>query len=374
VSFGNQATQTTSTPRRAPKSLFTTPIASYKHWGLIAVIALAFIFIPQLKPNDWERNTAGLLNGLDIYADPGYVYPPWGPVLMWPYRLMSAPGSRVASVLVMGWLAQRRGWSLARFGAMIAGPFFLWTMVMSNVDVLALLLPVALWESAEDKRWQAVGRSIAIAVLLVKPQGGILIILYWLWVHREDWRELLVSLGIAVLIVVPISLVGKPPLFLQWLDNIQNPSQVNQNFWAINNVSLSDHLGPIPAVVIVSAALVGLAAFMRYRGKNWTRDHTYATLFLVPMLLGPYASNQSMIVPLALVPSWPAVIIQYVVAFTASYFEIYRVYSAWWALLFGLSALWLFVPQDQKKISDAVESQNGLQTAPTRRESKDTNE
>lgn len=341
-------------------ALFTTPIDSRRHWGIIAVVALTFILTPQLTPNDWARNTAGLTNGLGIYRDPGYVYPPWGLILLWSYYLMTAVGARVASVLAVGWLAQSRGWSLARFGAIIAGPFFIWTMVLSNVDVLALLLPVVLWESVEGKRWEWLGRGVALAVLLVKPQGSLPIIAYWLWTNRHEWRGLIAPLLLVALVVVPTSLIGSPPLLLQWLDNIRNPSPVNQEFWAINNVSLSDHLGPLPAVVIVGATLTGLYALMRFRERPWTRNHTLSALFLVSMLLSPYASNQGVIVPLAFVPSWPAVLIQYTGALIGSFFEVYREFSAWWALLFGLSALWLFRPTAQNADHDRQAAVKGI--------------
>lgn len=65
-------------------------------------------------------------------------------------------------------------------------------------------------------------------------------------------------------------------------------------------------------------------------------------MFLLSMLLAPYASNQGLIVPLALVASWPAVAVQYVVSFALAAAGIYLENSAWWALLFGVSSLWLY--------------------------------
>ena len=59
-----------------------------------------------------------------------------------------------------------------------------------------------------------------------------------------------------------------------------------------------------------------------------------SSIFLVSML-SPYASNQGMIVPLALVPSWSALALQYVVLFTSSSLDVFRENSAWFALLFG---------------------------------------
>jgi hypothetical protein len=338
------------------RNLITTSIDSPRHWGVIVVVALMFIFLPQLPPpNDWERNTVGLVRGLNIYQDPNSVYPPWGLVLLWPYYLMTAPGSRVASVLVMGWLAAQQHWTLLRFAAIVVSPFFIWTMVTSNVDVLALVLPLALWKSAEGKSWQWVGWSVSMVTLLLKPQGGIAMILYLVWRHRSAIEDLIIPVAAVILTIVPISLVGTPPLALQWMRNaIYSPSSENLRFWSINNVSLSDHLGLLPGVLIVATAMIGVYLFMRRTGKIWTRNHTESSIFLLPMLLGPYASNQGMIVPLALVISWPALLIQYALIFVFSYLNAFREYSAWFALLFGLSGLWLYGPSPHSHPNDST--------------------
>jgi len=342
------------------KDLFATPIDSYGHWCVIIVVALMFVFTPQLPPpSDWERNTAGLFSGLRIYEDPSSVYPPWSLILLWPYYFMTAPGSRLGSVLVMGWLAAQQRWTLLRFGAIVASPFFLWTMVISNMDVLALLFPVVLWRSSEGRRWQWLGWSASLLVLLIKPQGGVAIILYLLWKHRNEARALILPLMAVALVAIPISLLGTPPLIVQWLDNtFVNPSNENLEFWNINNVSLADHLGFLPGVIIVIIAIGGLYGFMRLRGHQWTQNHTVSSIFLVSMLLSPYASNQGVIVPLALVPSWPAVALQYIVLYTFSSLGVFRENSAWFALLFGVSALWLYVPRPEKQGTGATDAQS----------------
>lgn len=334
---------------RTIAALLTTPVDSIYHWGVIIVVALVFVWIPQVEPpNDWARNTAGLVNGLNLYQDPGFVYPPWCLILLWPYRLITAPGSRIASVLVVGWLTAQREWTLLRFGAIVASPFFLWTMVISNVDVLALLLPVVLWKASEGKSWQWLGWSISLLILLIKPQGGLVILLYLVWEHRDQAKSLIVPLVAVALTVVPISLLGRPPLILQWLDNILvNPSNENLYFRSINNVSLTDHVGLIAGVGLVAVAMGGVYVLFRLRARTWTENHKCSSLFLLSMLLGPYSSNQGMIVPLALVPTWWSVAIQYALLSTLSYLEIFRENSAWVALLLGVSALWLYGPSEE---------------------------
>lgn len=311
---------------------------------MLILVSFALIFTPQYDYNDWERNTDSLHDGLRVYDNPNSVYPPWGLILLWPYYFLTSPGSRVASGLVVGLFATRRGWSLARYLAIVLNPFFIWTMLLSNIDLLALLFPVVLWELAEGKRWQAWGRGAAMAILLIKPQGGILVIAYWLWTERKEWRALVLPMGIVALIVVPISLLGSPILLVQWLDNLRHPSVDNQEFWTINNVSLTDQIGPILALLALGASLVVLRALMGWRAKPWTLQHTYAALFVASMLITPYTSNQSVIIPIAFVPSWISTILQYLIVFGASAVGVYSDFDPWWTLFIVLSAMWLFRP------------------------------
>lgn len=328
------------------KNLIITPIESLRHWGIIVLVAILFVFAPQVRPpNDWYRNTIGLALGLNIYQDPNAVYPPWALVFLWLYYLITAAGSRIASVLVLGWHASQQKWSLLHFLAMIASPFFLWTMGMSNLDVLVMILPVVLWEFSDRKTWHGLGKGLSLVILLVKPQGGFLMVLYLIWQSRQDLRKMLVPFLIALLAIVPVSLLGKPPLVLQWLDNLfYHPSSQNLTYWQINNVSLTALLGIWQGVCVFVVGLGGVIALMRSKHKPWERNHTYASIFLLSILLGPYASNQSVIVPLAFLPSWPALLIQYALTFTLSYLGIYQKYNALWALLLGLAALWFYKP------------------------------
>ncbi len=307
--------------------LFTGPVKTWRQWGIIVIVALAFAFTPQLPFNDWERNTVDLVNGLNIYHNPSYVYPPWALLLLWPYRLMTDVGVRVASVLVVGWVAQHFGWTLLRFLAVVVNPFFIWTMILSNADLLTFLLPIVLWEGGGDFR-----RTLALLLLLIKPQGSFLLILYWLWQERR----LTLPIAISGFVVVLFSLLGSPPLLLQWLSNVLHPSAVNQEFWRINNISLSSAIGFIPAAI-----LIGIAA-VRWRNTNPT-----AVLLWSALLLSSYASNQSLIAPLALVSSWPATLFQFLVVGGAGVAGIYRDLNPLWAFLFGVVSFWLIERQNR---------------------------
>lgn len=324
------------------RSLFLEPLHDSKQWGIVAITIIILIFTPQVSPNDWWLNTHNLPDGLRIYDNPSYVYPPWALILLWPYRLMTAPGSLVATGLVVTWLCYRQRWSLWRYFAIRMNPFFLFTLMFSNVDILVMIFPLLLWEAAQNRRWQIPAWGFAMALLLLKPQGGIIIIPYLLWQYRQQTRVWLYSLLITGLFVVPISLLGSPPLISQWLDNLAHPSAQNQEYWQTNNVSLTQDVGLIPAAAAIIIAVTGIYVLMRHFKRTWTQQHTLASLFLFVMLVSPYTSNQSMVVPVTLVPSWPTTVITLAGAVITDKIGIYTQFNSWWTLLFGLSALWFF--------------------------------
>lgn len=328
--------------RRNLRLLLTTPIHSPRHWGIILVAALAFVFLKPAEYSDWELNTGPLRDGLAAYQHESAVYPPWDLILLWPYYFMTGPGSRVASVLVVGWLAARCRWSLLRFFAIVLAPPFIWTVRLYNLDVLVLLLPILLWEAAEGSRRQSLGRSLALLLLLVKPQGGYLLLAYLLWTHRRPWQAMVMPVTLALLVTVPISLVGSPPLFLQWIDNLQHPSALNQEWWKNNNISLTADYGLGVAGLITAGAFVAVYAAKRQRARVWTLNHTYAVLLMASMLLSPYTSNQSATAALALAPSGPAFILQYMVYFGGAITGANLPYDATPMLFLMVSGLWFY--------------------------------
>ncbi len=331
--------------RRHFRLLLTSTIDSPRHWGVILAVALAFTFLRGLDYSDWRLNTGPLRDGLAAYQHEEAVYPPWDLLLLWPYYFLTGTGSRVASVLVVGWLAARCGWSLMRFFAVVFAPPFIWTMRLSNLDVLALLLPVLLWETAEGSRRQSLGRGLALTLLLVKPQGAFLLLAYLVWTHRRPWRMMMLHVMLVLLITVPISLIGNPPLLLQWMDNLQHPSAENQGWWRDNNISLTADFGLGLACLITVSVFLTIYAAKRWRGRVWTLNHTYAVLLMVSMLLSPYASSQSAVAALALLSSAPAFTVQYVVYLAGAVVGAKLPYDAIPMLLLMASGLWFYESQ-----------------------------
>lgn len=330
---------------RAFELIFGSKRFGWIQWVFIILVALAFIGMPQ-KPQgtDWDLNTSGFWDDIPrtYLNNENFVYPPWGIILMWPYFWVGAGGARVLSVLTIGWLVHRRGWPLSSFLAVILSPYFLLAMSISNIDVLVMVLPILLWEFGEGKKGQNVLRGLALSLMLVKPQGALPVVLFLVWKSRKDWRGLAVQLAVAAALLIPISLVGSPPLLAQWLDNILTPSAMNQGFWRYNNVSLTQKWGVWIAAGTLLLVASGFALLFRKRPVAWNSNQTLAALILSSMLMMPYTSVQSLVAGLALIPSWPAFLLQWAIMtlglLSNSFFE--SIHG--WSLLATTGTLLLF--------------------------------
>ena len=273
---------------------------------LVLLVSTFFLWMPQSPPSDWELNTRGFWANMPqtYLVNRDFVWPPWGLILLLPYYLMQAGGARVLSVLVIAWLTRARNWPLSHFFAIALSPYFLLTMAKSNIDILIIVLPTLLWEYSNGRRWAGVMRGFALGLLLLKPQCSSLIVIYLLWNGRREWKMLAQALATAAILIVPISLVGNPPLLVQWLSNLTQPSAQNRFYWTINNLSLTARLGWASGLGLVLLA-VALFWLLWRRGRiAWGRDQTLPALFLASMFAMPYTSMQSLAGALAFIPAW----------------------------------------------------------------------
>jgi hypothetical protein len=328
------------------KELFITPIDNYRKSFIILYVAVIFIFVPQDLPTDWDLNTVGFWSDIPrTFKNPSFVYPPWGLILMLPYKFMRAEGVKFFSVLVVGWLAIRQKWSLLKFFAIVLSPYFLVTMFKSNMDIFVFVLPILLWEAAVGTRWQNIGRGSALSILLLKPQGAVFIWFYLIWNSREKWKELIIPFITVALVTIPVSLFGTPSLITQWLHNVTQPSEQNQLYWSSNNISLATRYTLPGAVLILISVSLILLLLVRLRKIVWSSNHTIASLLIMSMFLSPYASQQSISPALAFVPSWRAVVMSAAGLIWGSsdsrYFDILPL----WVLILTVSSFLFFIPQ-----------------------------
>ncbi len=329
--------------RRAYLRLFSTQITRPYQKALVLLVAVVFLLIPIGEPIDWKLNTAEFWRNFpDTYQNPYIVYPPWALFLLLPYKWMHPEGARFFSVLVIGWLVSQQKWPLSKFFLIVLSPYFLSTISFTNVDILVYVLPILVWRAVENHPWKPILRGVALSLLLVKPQGAIFIIPYLLWTSRKQLRDLIWSGVVVGLVTIPISLIGSPPLILQWLDNITHPPSVFAEYWSVNNVSLTSKFSFPGALALL--AVIALLFFRLVSSKKmvWTKNHTLASLLYLSMALSPYCSQQGLSSALAFVPSWGAILIQAAVLIPAISTKAWYDNIAIGVLLFVVTSLLLF--------------------------------
>jgi hypothetical protein len=142
------------------KEIFFTYPNKLTQYLIILVVALFFIWMPQKPPIDWDLNLHGFWSNIPqtYIINQNFVYPPWGLILLVPYYLISASGTRVLSVIIVGWLTHIRKWPLSLFFAIVLSPYFFWTMAKSNIDILVVVFPILLWEFSKGKKWENISR------------------------------------------------------------------------------------------------------------------------------------------------------------------------------------------------------------------------
>jgi len=310
---------------RKTLDLFLSPINHKRQVIIIIVSSLLFIFMPQLPPSDWELNTVGLFeNILNVYQNPSYVYPPWALIPLCLYRLIGPEGTRILSVIVIGVLCKQQQWSLIKFFTITLSPYFLATMTKSNIDIISYVLPIVLINEARNhRRFQFILQLIAFYLLLIKPQGAILLIPFLLMIIRIPVRKSLLLGIIILLLTVPISFLSNPPLILQWMNNIINPSPENKFYWSINNISVISKEYTFEVILVIFFIILILLGLVRKKVILWSQNHWISSLLFLSMIFSPYTSQQSFSSALAFIPSGLSFLYQIVIIVFLSYTDIY---------------------------------------------------
>ena len=329
---------------KSARDLFINPIQHQKQIFIYLFSSVLFIFVPQLPPSDWKLNTIGLFeNFLSVYQNPNYVYPPWALIPLCLYRLIGSEGARILSVITIGLLCQQKRWSLFRFFTIVLSPFFLVTMTKSNIDILSYVLPVVIWEKFQQpSRYQFLMQVLAIYILLIKPQGALLLLPFLLIAYRVPIKRIFL-LGIVILILtVPISLISQPPFLFQWLENILNPSPQNKFYWGLNNISITSKSYAIEGILVI-VALVMILFFLAKKGiLTWSKDHWISSLLFLSMVFSPYTSQQSLSSSLAFIPSWFSFLYQLIIVLVLSGTDFYFNYLSFLILSIFIISLITF--------------------------------
>ncbi len=259
-------------------AVFARPLRQYKL--LILAVAILMLFIPQANPNDHQVNVEPLVGLIRVYDNPAAVYPPHALTLMMPFIIIGAALTRVLSIVLIGIYGLQQDWPVGRFMAVILNPIFVYTILFSNIDVIIVLIPVLFFERANI--WV---RALFLSMLMLKPQLGAFLALYYV-IHYRAWQAALIGVVFTVAHFVLPNPAGNLLVF-EWIDNILHPTDANSVAWTNNPV------GPRWLVFV----LFPIIYFVQR--ERWTQERTVASLLIFAMTISPYASFQSVVVPVS---------------------------------------------------------------------------
>ena len=226
-------------------------------FGLALMYGVTRVFVVlDYDSDNMRRGTAALLAGINPWAPetrlPDFYNPPFSVLFLWPLLFLNA---RALIILgggaLFGLIFYQKAWVAA---AWFLTNTFLWMVKSGGIDmwVMGTGLLLLLWSDRRyDKGYALFPRLVAYGFLLVKPQGGLLIVLFYI-LMRRDWKGVL--LGLAV--------YGLPflHLFPDWLHVVRSDPPVAQ---ALAAHSLMILLGPVFSI------LVAIFVTVSRRWKFW---------------------------------------------------------------------------------------------------------
>jgi hypothetical protein len=188
----------------------------------IMMVVVHVFFVSTFDLDIFQRGTQHLWHGINPWAPetavPGFYNPPFSMLFFWPLLLINSRVIIVVGASLMFALAfYHRAWvALAWFGTHT----FWWLVSAGGVDMYLVGAGLLLLLSSDrlDKAfWRLILRVLAYGLLLVKPQGGALIVLFYVLVRR-DWKGALISLVLYGLLFAPLypdwlaALCADPPI------------------------------------------------------------------------------------------------------------------------------------------------------------------
>lgn len=144
-----------------------------------------------------RNGTTFLLSGLNPWVERvnDFYNPPFSILFLWPSLFLNAKGMIIlGGTFTIALIFYLEAWVALSWFATNA---FLWLVAAGNIDLFAVgagLCVLLLSEKVKKRQWiSAFIRVIGYGLLLVKPQGGVFIVLITI-LQKKDWRGILLGI------------------------------------------------------------------------------------------------------------------------------------------------------------------------------------
>ncbi len=228
-------------------------------FGFVIMLVVTNIFIVnRFDFNNIYKGTLSLISGGNPWSQasrlPDFYNPPFSILFLWPLlfltpKLIIAIGGAFLFAIVFyrkAWLAS--SWFLTNT--------FLFVISSGNIDMFVIGIGLSLLFIGDSNKLSSnfsgiVFRVIAYGFLLIKPQGGLFIVIIYI-LMRRDWKGLFISLIIYGLFFIT--------LYPDWINVILHDSPRSQNIAAH---SILKKFG------IISAIIVAISVTLSRKWKYW---------------------------------------------------------------------------------------------------------
>ncbi|MEA3351725.1 MAG: hypothetical protein U9Q82_13990 [Chloroflexota bacterium] len=266
-------------------------------FGFILIfVAIKIFTVNPFDFNNMRRGTQALLSGINPWDEKtrisNFYNPPFSVLFLWPLLLLNSELIlAIGASLLFAFIFYHKAWvSLSVF----ASNLILWLIAAGGIDLYVMgagLVLLSLCEDVHNEKLITVLRVLAYGFLLVKPQGGLFIVLIYIFTHK-DWTGLLISLGLYGLLFLP--------LYPDWVGVILTDPPMSQDIAA---KTLWGKFGPILSLTIA------IWIILSRRWKYWQLGGALAGILApygmtgIPTLLTLSAVDNLIAIPIFIIYS-----------------------------------------------------------------------
>ncbi|MBN1583906.1 MAG: hypothetical protein JXA89_24575 [Anaerolineae bacterium] len=214
----------------------------------LMIVVVRVFFVSSFDFNLMRRDTLMLLSGKSPWAPEnrmgGFYNPPFSFLFLWILvftnsKIMIVIGGTLLVVLMF----YHRAWVAA---AWFGTHTFLWLIAAGNIDMYVIgsgLVLLLLADKISDLRLRTILRILAYGFLLIKPQGGLFIVVLYILLRR-DWLGGIVSVVVYGLFFAP--------LYPGWINYLLTDPPVTQVEAAHSVATRFGILASIPLAILVA--------------------------------------------------------------------------------------------------------------------------
>ena len=180
-------------------------------FGIGCVVMLAIVHVFIVNSFDFENMQRGVrlvLSGVNPWAVetriPHFYNPPFAVLFLWP-MLFATPKVYLVmgGALLCAFVFYQRAWAAL---AWFATNTFLWLVASGGIDMFVIgagLFLLIAGDRSENQWNSTFWRVLGYGILMVKPQGGLFIVALYI-LMRRDWKGLLISVFVYLILFLPL--------------------------------------------------------------------------------------------------------------------------------------------------------------------------